>query len=190
MGRQVNIAILAPGTFRWFLIDKQALLKNKQANRQTNPTWEFSSGLAILCFPKGPAFTWNSVQDQALHPQQDKATNSHAAHRSARASSFLRHKWSCKAAEATQPGNLPSLGAAEPVDGLVMYKVNACSCMAFYIVLLLILWLGKSSCSGDFYKVCVVSNLQYTTRPDTAQLASLFRKDDNSTVFLAVLTDI
>lgn len=52
MGHQVNIAILAPGTFRWFLINKQAPLKNKQANRQTNPTWEFSSALALLCFQK------------------------------------------------------------------------------------------------------------------------------------------
>ena len=61
MGHQVNIVILAPGTFRWFLIDKQALLKSRQANQQTNPTWLFSSGLVILCFPKDPALPWSSV---------------------------------------------------------------------------------------------------------------------------------
>lgn len=68
MGHELNIAILRPGIFRWFLIGKQALLKSKQANQQRNPTSEFSSGLAILCFPKGPALNMEFSVGSGLTP--------------------------------------------------------------------------------------------------------------------------
>lgn len=44
----------------------------------------------------------------------------------------------------------------------------------------------ENCCSGNFYSVYMVSNLQYKTGPHNAELASLFGKDNDSWVLLTV----
>lgn len=90
-------------------------------------------------FSKGPCTHLDFGVGSGFYTRSRTRQQIHVAHRNVRASSFLQHQWSCKAAEAAQPGNLPSVGPAEPMDGLTMRKDNARSCMLFYVNLLLIL---------------------------------------------------
>jgi len=179
MGHQGNIAILATRTFRWFLIDKHPYWKtNKPTNKQTL----LGNSVLVLQYSVFQKALQSCGVRCRIRPYTCNRTKQqiNVAHRKVRTSSFLWHEGSCKAAEATQPDN-----------GLVTCRDNA---RTFYGVLhrSLInsgsfLRLGKSSGSGDFYNICMVSNLQDTARPHTGVLASLFGKDDNSEVFLLVL---